>query len=41
MQGITIISCDHNFQFDNLPEKSVIHVNLLLGYMLFCRITYA
>lgn len=40
MWGITIIYDDHNFQFDNHPEKSVIHLDLL-GYMLFIRIVYA
>lgn len=34
MWGITIIYCDHNFQFDNCPEKSVIQLDLVLGYMI-------
>lgn len=38
--GINIIYCEHNFQFDNHSEKSVIHRDLLLGYMLFLRIAY-
>ena len=38
---ITIIYCNHNFQFGNRPEKAVIHLDLLLGYMLFFRIAYA